>query len=317
MKKIKYFFKNNKIIFIMLFVILIIMCYCFFDLFKSYYSYDYDYEINLYNETMIKCDKGEIGSDICDIYDKPLMPMDKLKNNGAQYVFISVLNEKFSGIMVLGLPIVIFIMLYSKIFDKFSSGSIRNYLIRESFKKFKFDIDKIIIKLSLLVPLFLFALYFFSCIVTGFNFDVSTSSSVVRSSYYDPWIINNIFLYLVIHYFILVFVCIFYGNIACIFVNKSKKKIISLFYSLLTLCALFTLSTKLQGLAFRFNINSFIPHIDRYLNILDFFTFYNLESNIYGHLIVAITLAILSFFTKNIILRNKEKVLIENEKGII
>ena len=85
----------------------------------------------------------------------------------------------------------------------------------------------------------------------------------------------------------------------------------------MTLCALFTLSTKLQGLAFRFNINSFIPHIDRYLNILDFFTFYNLESNIYGHLIVAITLAILSFFTKNIILRNKEKVLIENEKGII
>lgn len=315
MKKFKSFFENNKIVFVMLFVLIFITFYSTFSYIETYYSYDYDAMLEFYNQDVQKCERGESSAEWCSSLEVPLKPMDELSYCGAKYMFLSVLNLDFGDIMCLGLPVIIFIMVISKFHSIFSSGSIKNVLMRESFKKYKYKMDKTIIKISLIVPLFIFVLFLICCIMTRFNFDVPTSLS--QYAFYDKWIFDNMMLYLTIHYIYLFFGCIFYGNIACCFVNKSKKMIISVFYSFLSLWAIFTIFTRLQRIDVIYNLDSVIPHLYRYLNIFDFFTLCNIEESIYGHIIVAIILAGLSYMVRCFVFRNKERVLIESEKEII
>lgn len=315
MNKIKFFLMNNKTVIFMILVLFFITCYSVFSYIKTYYGYDYDAMLDAYNYDVQKCESGEGSVEWCSSLNVPLKPMDELRYRGAKYMFITLLSLDFGDILCLGLPFIIFVMVISKIHIIFSSGSIKNVLMRESFKKYKYKMNKNIIVISLIAPLFLFILFFICCVVTRFNFDVPVSLSGTSS--YDKWIFDNMTLYLFIHYILLVFACIFYGNIAGCFVNKSKKMIISVFYSFLTLWAIFTIFTQLQRIDVIYNLDSIIPHLYRYLNIFDFFTLCNIEESIYGHVVVAIILAGLSYMVRCFVFRNKEKVLMENEKGII
>lgn len=307
------FIKNNKVILGMLLLIFIIMVYSFYAYIKKYYSYNYDVMVSEYYTYSEKCKNGEMGAEFCSTLEYPLTPKEKFKEMDAKYFFISVFNESFSRIMCFILPLIIFIMVASKLHNKFSSGAIKNCLMRESFKKYKFNMNKTVVMIAFITPMFIFVFYLISCIFTGFNFNISTDPDVIHSSYFDMWIFNNTAWYLFIHYIILFLVCIFYGNLVCCFLNKNKNVFITIIFSYLTLCAMFTLSDFIV----RFIYNTRLTFLCPYLNIVDFFTLYNIEESIYGYILSAFILVLISFAMKEVMLRNKERVIIENEKGII
>lgn len=309
------FIKNNKVIIGIQLLILFIMIFCFISYFKKYYSYDYDILIDNYNMLLKECqsNSGKVSEKTCSTIEQPLPKKEKLKKESTQYFFLSVLHESFSTIMCILFPLFVFIMVASKLHNKFSSGAIRNYLMRESFRKFKVDMNKIVFRISLLAPIFLIVFYLICCILTNFNFDYMSNPDIVNSSYYDKWIFNNINLYVFIHYIILVIVCIFYGNLAITFMNKNKNIYITTIFSYLCLCCFYTIAGKVDY----FIVRSRFKFLSRYFNIFDFYTFYNLEVSLYGFIISAIILVFISIIIKNLILRKKERVIIENEKGII
>lgn len=310
--KISKKFKFNYTIVLCVFIIIGIIFYSFYDYIKMYYGYDYDKTLEIYEKSVEQCNGDYINNkEFCDNLIYPLSPKEKFKLLDAKTLFFGIIYGKFSSYMCFILPLIVMIIFLSIVHKDFACGMLRNYLTRETFKKYKMVIDKKILKISLIAPLSVFLIYIICCILTRFNFSVD--SSFLNSAEYIEWNYNNIHLYLLINYVTFIFVCIFYCNIAFSFINKNKNILV---ITIISYISFIIICVMVNLLSIFTNGNSFV-FLSRYLNILDYWCVYNLGDCWYGFIVSSFILAIVSFFAREMMLKNKERVIVENEKGII
>lgn len=310
MEKIKTVIKKNYIAFLCIFVLIGIICYGFYDYIHMYYGYDYDKVVDTYEKSLKKCNTGEIDDkEYCKNLAYPLSPKEEFELLDAKTLFFEVLYHHCETICFI-LPLIVMIIFLSIVHKDFSSGMIRNCFMRESLEEYKNKINKKILKVSFLIPLCIFLIFIVSCILTGFNFKVD--SSVYDISVYVKWNYDNMFLYLILNYITIVFMSVFYCNIACCFINKNKNLFIVAIISYITWFILVFLFSSLPL------ITTSDFWVNRYFNILDYWHYYDTLSKCwFGFILSALILAISSFVIRECVFRNKERIIIENEKGII
>lgn len=307
MKKLSKWSINNWAIISCIIIILILTVHSFYKYIDEYYGYDYEIEVSIYYNNMEECNKKY--ESWCDTLEYPPTPREEFKKLDAKTLYFEVICHYFTPIVFL-LPLFIIIIIVSKLHKEFSSGAIKNHLMRESFKEYKRKLDKTIIKISLLLPLCIFLIFIISCLLTRFNFKVD--ERVYPIAVYNSWNYNNFSLYIILHYVTLFFACIFYGNISLCFMNKHKNSFV---VSLLSYISFFAVGILFLILEY-FVVRSPLSYYSKYLNTADFWVVQGF-AEIIGKLILAIVLALITFGIKELIYKNKEKVIIENEKEII
>ncbi len=300
--------KKINIELIIIIILVLLVFYSFYKYIDEYYNYDYEATVEMYNSSVERCKKQHDPG--CDNLEYPLTPKEEFQKLDIKTLFFEIKNHYFSDYAVILLQLFMIIIIVSKVHKYFSSGIIKNYLMREDFKSFKKKINKEVIKTSLILPLCIFLIFIISAILTRFNFKVD--ESVYQISVYNKWNYNNFYLYLIMHYIILVFTCIFYGNLSLCFINKHKNSFVVTIISYLSFYVVVFIFAFFQI----FMVNNFLKSIIDYFNIFDFWHIEGYK-DVIGYLVMSVLLAGTSYLVQSGILKNKEKVLIENEKEIV
>lgn len=310
MKKFKNWFLNNLMIILCFIITMVSIIYSFSHYIFDYYGYDYDALVKGYEQAVESCNTKVItDEEFCDDLTYPLTPLESFKLLDVNTLFFEVCYHYIGFFFVMVFPLLVMIIFLSKTHKDFKSGAVRNFLMREPLKRYKYLINKRILKIAIILPLSILFMYIISCLLTRFNFNVNPR--VYLASVYIEWNYDHIFLYLIIIYVVYFLLCIYYCNIACFFVNKNKNIFI---VTILSYICWFVIVFVVNILSFKFIPQSMI----RFFNILDYWSLRHYVSQCwYGFILGAFVLAFLSFIVREILFRKKERIIIENEKGII
>lgn len=300
---------KNKWVFILTIIVLFV---AIVSSFITYHKEYYNYNENYYND-LEKCRKTK-DENICKIVNSIESPEEKWKKEDAISLYFKINYNYFANnLLILG-PLLLILLGINKFHSDFSSGNIKNYLTREPLKKYRKKIYLNSLKYALIIPSCLLIIFLICCFLTKFNFTIS--KSVKEEAIYDIWNYKNFPLYLIIHCTILYFMGIFYCNLSYIFLNKSKSKLLASIFSFI---AFFITVIFVYVIIYSLILNKIfgLSNLMNYFNIFDFFRIYTKYVNYFGILIVAIALATISYITVALIYKNKEKVIIDNEKEAI
>ena len=288
-------FKDNILLKFIIFSSIILLA-CFIDFYNTNFSY-----VKQYNEIIEKC--GQSGKNpnakICKHIktDKQVAEMKKVENPTKKYkqydaitlTCVIVENGIFNFLQLLS-PLIIIIFVIRIIHKDFSSGMIKNYLTRLTYKKYLSQRFITIAKISLFFPCVLTGIFLVSCIVTRFNFQI------------NPLIICLV-------QFLLSFA---YGCIGFVCCKKNRNFLVSIvmgyIYSLFVIVFVYVVVYSLI-----INKIFHIKELSDYFNFMGYWFFDN-GTSLLAIIAISFIFAIVIFTFTYIYYKNKERTIIENEK---
>lgn len=307
MQKItKYIFRNSLSI-IVISISVFITIFSFYQYFQDYYGYAPKYyEL----EKECKQDKNEQSCKEFNIFSPDENPKVKFKKLDAITLTCEIVEHHAFLDMELLAPLFIIIITINQIHKEINSGMFKYYLTRMNYKQYLKRIFLASLKPALLIPILLIMIFIVSCIITGFNFKVD--KDVFDIAVYEPWKYNNFILYGVIICVIQYLMALFYGNLGLIFCKKNKNKAISIFLGYITY---FVVVIIFYVVIYALFLNKILGYhnLMRYFNLLGFF-FFEGGTNFVGVISIALLLAILSYFALYIVYKDREELILANEK---
>jgi len=317
MTNFKIYFKNNKVIFAVIFIIAFIIFYSFFKYFKDNYMYaDSFYKLEE------KCFSDEAKNyKFCSSFSsrkkmKKYFEFNNPKNKFARLDAITltceiVENELFSMLQLLS-PLLIIISVGSIINNIFSSGMFKYYLTRMNYKFFLKRIFKKILKIAMIAPSSLILIFIISCFITKFNFNVDEVTKNI--AVYSEYKYHNFALYGIVICILQYLMSIAHGTISLFCSIKNKNPIISMIVAYVTFILEY-LFIYIVLYAIIINKIFGLKGYTDYFNITGYW-FFNDNINYLLLILIASLFAGINFAYIYYKLLNKEKVVIEHEKQI-
>lgn len=228
-------------------------------------------------------------------------------------VFFEMLSYQ-SWYLIFLVPLSVMLLIIDEWHNKFKNGSIKNYLTRMSYQELKKKLFFSTLKTALIYPLVLFIFLLISVILAKGGNDISSMAQYV--GYYDTSTYHQ-FPWFVLKTTILLYVQgVLVGFYSLLFLNKTKNKILLILFTFITwiisLVALHVIPYMILDLYFNYKINS------AYLTFYTFLLYNNPEVNFPLYLLALSTVTFLLFVINYfIIYKNKEKVVITNEKEMV
>ena len=302
---------KNKMVFIFSVIIVFsIVCMSFFEVVNDYIpNYIEYYKIEK------KC-PGEYN------FCKPFKTKDELltylkENNPKKKfdaitlsVYVVETSEKF-GLLVFLLPLIVIVNVVFKIHDEISSGYIKNKLNRMKYSDILKEYFSSALKSALLVPLIYTLIFLSSCVITGFNFNLTKDMQL--SPGYENFKYNYFLLYSLI--LILIQYILFFGyaviGIFMSFISKSKIVSIILGYVYFVILCIAYLAFGAIVIKNVFGIN--YGEIN-YFNLIGNYWFFNDLTNPVFSFIVVLSIVLLNCLIVMKLIGNKEKGIIQYEK---
>lgn len=240
----------------------------------------------------------------------PDMVMDFTKKD-TYNVFMDLLRNSNLSILQLIFPIIVIIPAIWQLYNLLKSGIYRDIIIRSDYKKF---IKKEILKCYypiFIIPIFLIFILFLSYLFSRswdinytFNFILGTSMNFPFQYMHNP----NLFLF--VYIFNLLLIAIFFINISLIFINKNKNFLLTVLFSFLTIISYQIISEVFVGTLLAIIFDNVI--------FRNLFSIYNLwlydGTSLIGVTIYVIILVLVSSVFVYFSFKDKEKVVIANEK---
>lgn len=303
----KLFFKR-KAVFISVIIIFIGWGLFAANEYKSWWdenNYAYDYYINQCNNEYKNIEKYNEWCNQIIESGKPMKP-DTIT------VFFDLLGNYSLRYLQIVAPLFIIAMAIWNFHKDLKSENYKNIITRMDYKKY---IKKNLVnslKCSLFLPIFLIYVFILAYILSG-HFDIKATMAaypgylLINSKYLD-YFSTFIFVYICN----LIFHSIFWINIGYILTKKGKNIIVTLVSSFLCYIAIFIISELFIG-GFLLSKLFGIKNAMDYLNLANIWVYSDVE-NIFILLFYGIFLAIISFSVLLLTYKNKEEVVIENEK---
>ncbi len=309
-------FKRNKFIILSFLIIVFIIGCSFFQYYKDNFSYAKGYyaiKENCYekkNPNHEYC-KRFPNEENLEKYIKTSDPKEEYKKLDTITLTCNIVEHTIFSMLQFFSPLLIIIALVGTIHSDFSSGMIKNYLMRMEYNDYLKKIRKQIFKISLITPLALILIFVISMVVTRFNFNVPLTEEFKNFAVYDHWKYSHFFLYgfaiCISQYFLNILYCNI-GLYACL-KNKNKLVAIIMGYVLFLLVDLF-----IYIVVYAFVINKILG----FKNLTDIFNitgYWFFDGNIcLIAILVSFVIQLLSFLFIHLYYRNKEGVIISNEK---
>ncbi len=320
MKK-KLIYNLNKIPIFIFGLMLCLVILSFIQYFNDYYSKEM---FETYDEIKDNCLSDNFDKvDICKAFgnNKELIneylinenPYENFKLLDAITLTSEILKNTIFFIMQPLSALLIIISVVGRNHSEFKSGMIKNILMRKKYKEYIIDKIKLVAKISLFTPIILIIIFIISCFITKFNFMPNINRIQETFSYFE-WKYNNYSLYGFIVCLVQYLLNFSYGIIGMISLLKNKNSIVSIIISYISVIILTLFVYIVVGVYILdgfFNLNVAVD-----MNIFGYWYFYE-NTN---YIIVIITalgiflslLSYLCFYT-----RNKERVVLENEKQVV
>ncbi|MEG1647378.1 MAG: hypothetical protein RR325_01265 [Bacilli bacterium] len=226
-------------------------------------------------------------------------------------VFMDLMMNSHLNMIQLILPILVIIPAIINLYNLLKSGIFKDLTIRSNYKKVIYkEIFKSYIPI-IIIPIFLIFMFLLSYLFSG-NFNIQYTHDKILGvtmnfpSEYMKYPIQFILIYILN----LGLICVFFINVALLFINKNKNFLLTVLFSFLTIMAFQIISEVFLGslLATFFNNNLF----------RNLFSIYNLwvydGTNLFGVTLYVILLMVISAVCVYFNFRNKERVVIDNEK---
>lgn len=310
MQGIKKYITQNYLNIIVIIVSLFITIFSFYQYFQDYYGYAPKYyEL----ERECKQNKNEQSCKEFNIFSPDENPKVKFHKLDAITLTCEIVENHAFFYMGLLAPLFIIIITINRMHKEINSGMFKYYLTRMKYKEYLKRILLTSLKPALLIPILLIMIFIISCIITGFNFNVD--KEVLEISVYEPWKYNNFILYGIIICVIQYLMALFYGNLGLIFCKKNKNKVISVFLGYITYFAIdiiFYVVIYALILCRWLRIDT-TGEMMRYFNISDYLHF-EAGTNLLFVILIACIFAISSGIALYNIYKNKEGVILANEK---
>lgn len=193
---------------------------------------------------------------------------------------------------------------------KFRAIQIKNHLTRQSYNKYMLEIFKDSYIYALFLPIVVIFLFIFAYLISG-HFDYSYALSMNISTF--PLIfLKHPIIFMFCYLINLVFMSIFYINIAMIFIRNNKNYIVSLIEGSLTYYFLCFINTfVIAGIILEriFNVHG----ADQYFNFLDMFQYHDIKSLTLFTILCFITSLVSTIIVYNIY-KNKENTILALEQ---
>lgn len=301
----KLFFKRYWLVIFAVFLFFCSIGYSFYQYFNTYYNYK-----PLYYEDLEKCLQNST-EEQCS--EQGLMTFQmQLSKEESRDLYFKILDDYQMYIGIL-MPFVVCLMVIGLFHSDFSSGNIKNILMRKSVKSFYYHSQRKILFWNLIFLVSLPLIFLICCIITGFNFHVL--DTVKLEAQYFEWNYQNFGLYLFFHSILVYIVGILYSQIVLLFMNRSKNKLLTIIFSYLAcFCYLVFLELVVYAILctnfFHFN------HVHAYFNLLGVWKLTPHDTNYVVLLISYFLQAFLIFLVNYFVFHSKERILIRNEKEV-
>lgn len=306
--------KYKYVIFAMAIVLGLIFA-SFYQYYKDYYSYYPEYYRIKNHCTFDKeerpsyCNRFSSKENL-DFYLENSDPVKRYQRLDAITLTSEIVeNNIFSSLQIFS-PLLIMIAVIGTIHSAFQSGMFKNYLLRMSYKKYLQQIQKTIFAVAFMMPLALIIVFFLSCCITKFNFNIDAET--MGFAVYDAWKYHHFLLYGSIICIIQYLMGIMYGELAVLCCRKNKSMLVSIILGyLLFLC----LNIFIYVGVYSILLNKLLgfKNLSEYFNIAGYW-FFNQPMN-YGLLIlIVLIMSSMSYLITSFIYRSKEKRILEYEK---
>lgn len=221
-------------------------------------------------------------------------------------IYYRLINTDFSCfIFPYLIPLIVIFPILYKISIYFNGGYVKNFLLRDNYKKFIKKILIISYKYVFVVPIILIANFIISLIISKFNFLPYIDIGINYLSDNFIFHYNNFFFYVC---YILVLILSFgwYANIALITISKNKNFLLAIIKSYILIYFIWSFNFIIVSSLFK-NISSWN------FNLLDIYTWTNVD-NIYCFFAINLIIYIITLVLFILSYRNKEKLIILCER---
>ncbi len=308
--------KKNKYIILSFLIIMFVIGISFYQFYKENFSYAKDYYIikqNCYEKENIQHEYCKMFSkkEYLESYIKNNNPKEKYKELDAITLTCTIVETTFFSILQFFSPLLIIIALIGTIQPDFSSGIVKNYLLRMDYKKYLIQVKKQIIKISLITPISLLVIFIASLFITKFNFNIPMTADFINLSVYEPWKYSHFLLYgfgiCVAQFFLNVLYC----NIGLYCCRKNKNKLVSIIMSYIMFLVI---DIFIYVVVYIFIINKILGfrNLTDFFNITGYWFFDNGSSFLYT-ILISFILQLLSSIFIHVYYKNKERVIISSE----
>lgn len=308
----KQFFKMNKIA-ILLFLILFVW---FSAVMASKWKEQADHKKAVY-EIKEQCQKETTLDKRCEYFLKYEFP----KESSVFVEFSQVMFDPFSILQILA-PLLIIVAATSKFHPKLKSGYFKNELMRMPYKDWFQSNLKKALSVIWILPMFVFVVFLFCYLKTG-NLDLPSIPKCYDSNGI-PVCEGDSFLYgaekmvPIFPTFVFVFLLnivlnsILYVHIAVIACRKNKNIVVSMIVGyLIYIVSNIILEVFVGGLFFGRLLE--VHGISAFIGLSEYWVYEN-DFNIWFLVLYYLILVIFSYFIMKFLYRNKEEVIMQNEK---
>lgn len=306
--------KNKTFIFVLLFLA-IIVAFSFFQIYEESFSYSKSY-YEIKNDCYYK---KNIKNKVCNIYKnreylefyiKTFNPKKTYSELDAITLTCRVVETTIFSSLQFVSPLLVIMVVVGLLHSEISSGMFRNYLLRQEYRKYLKKLFLNIFYVSFIIPITLLIIFFISCIITKFNFNISDNVKII--SVYNSWKYNHFLLYGVIICLIQYIMSFCYGCIGLYSSTKNKNGIISIVvgYVYFIIFDLFLYIIIYAGI-----INKLlgIKNVTDYFNITGYW-FFNDGKSCFPVLIISLILLVVIVIFTYFKISKKEEVILENER---
>lgn len=304
--KIFKYIRKNYLLILTLLLIIILLFFSFRTFHKEYYSFE------KYDELKSVCQSQKDESS-CALFNDMETLKKQYESLDVKTYYFEILYHYMANYLVIIAPLLVILQTINFLHREFSSGFIRNYFTRMSYKKYKRKLYLTSLKSAIILPAIILIIFIISAIITKFNFN--TPTWVYDISMYDKNNYNNFFSYFVSALLAVYLLGIMYSNICVSFLNKSKNSLLVTIFSYLTffICVILV---DVGGSIILIRLCKFNSNISTYLNIFDYWHIKG-SSNHLSFVVVAAILALISHFIVRLIYKEKEGIIIQNEKEVV
>jgi hypothetical protein len=297
--------KNNKILFLTLFILLGFSIAGIYNNIKEFNMrvYAHEYKIN-------ECKNNMKNESELLAWCKEYIKWDGPKRSDAFFTFFDIIFDNHFRIIHLLLPILIIMCSINRINIKLTNGYIKNELIRKKYSIYMLKEWLLSISHLLIIPLLFVFIFVVSFILTG---NIDYKNSMLN---FDPWVnpifFNNIILSIVIYFINFLLHGIFIINIGYIMTKKGKGYILSVISSFIVYLGLWLFSETFFGYFIMIGIFG-KPELHNYFSFTSLWG-YPLINNFMIFTLIQFSYALISSIIVYIIYKNKEEVIMANEK---
>ena len=309
--------KQNKYIIAVFLIMIAIIGYSFYQYYDEHFGYTKSYYIikeNCYEKKNVNheyCKRFllEKTDKLINEYIENSDPVKNIKKLDTITLTCEIVENTLFSTMQLISPLLVLLAFIGTIHSEFSSGMVKNYLLREEYKSYFKNLYKVIAKVSFILPLSLVLIFVVSMLLTKFNFNLAN----VDPNLAESWKYNNFIVYGLIVCIIQFFMSVFYCNIGLYCCTKNKNKLVSIFMGYVLFLILNILIYV--GL-YCYIIKNFIgltANLTEYFNITGYWFFDFGLSSCLIVVLISIFLSIVSSLVIYYFYKNKERFIIDCE----